>query len=74
MINQDKLTNPFIKVIWEDTPENFTQEKIKRLKSYFKKNQDLCKGKQQLLHLLLSVNFFNVSSRVSPSNTTAFVA
>ena len=37
MINQDKLTNPFIKVIWEDTPENFTQEKIKRLKSYFKK-------------------------------------
>jgi DNA repair exonuclease SbcCD ATPase subunit len=31
------LENPFIKVTWEDTPENFTQEKIKRLKSYFKK-------------------------------------
>jgi len=37
MVNKDELTNPFIKVIWEDTPENFTQEKIKRLKSYFKK-------------------------------------
>ena len=37
MVNKDELSNPFIKVIWEDTPENFTQEKIKRLKSYFKK-------------------------------------
>ena len=37
MVNKDELVNPFIKVIWEDTPENFTQEKIKRLKSYFKK-------------------------------------
>ena len=24
----DKLENPFIKVTWEDIPENFTQEKI----------------------------------------------
>lgn len=37
MIKKEQLSNPFIKVIWEDTPENFTQEKIKRLKSYFKK-------------------------------------
>jgi len=37
MVNKEELVNPFIKVIWEDTPENFTQEKIKRLKSYFKK-------------------------------------
>jgi len=37
MVKKDELVNPFIKVIWEDTPENFTQEKIKRLKSYFKK-------------------------------------
>ena len=29
--------NPFIKVEWEDTPENLTQEKIKRVKEYFKK-------------------------------------
>ena len=37
MIDTTKLDNPFIKVIWEDNPENFTQEKIKRLTSYFKK-------------------------------------
>lgn len=37
MVKKEQLSNPFIKVIWEDTPENFTQEKIKRLKSYFKK-------------------------------------
>jgi len=33
----DKLENPFIKVTWEDTPENFTQEKIKRVRSYFQR-------------------------------------
>lgn len=31
------MTNPFIKVEWEDTPENLTQERIKRVKSYFEK-------------------------------------
>ena len=30
-------TNPFIKVVWEDTPENFNNERLKRVKSYFKK-------------------------------------
>ena len=29
------LENPFIKVTWEDIPENFTQERIKRVRSYF---------------------------------------
>lgn len=29
--------NPFVKVVWEDVPENFTPEKIKRVKSYFQK-------------------------------------
>jgi len=29
--------NPFIKVEWEDTPENLTQERIKRVKTYFEK-------------------------------------
>lgn len=29
--------SPFIKVEWEDTPENLTQERIKRVKEYFKK-------------------------------------
>ena len=33
----DKLENPFIKVTWEDMPENFTQEKIKRVRSYFQR-------------------------------------
>ena len=28
---------PYIKVTWEDTPENFTQEKLARIKTYFKK-------------------------------------
>ena len=32
----DKLDNPFIKVTWDDIPENFTQERIKRVRSYFK--------------------------------------
>ena len=27
--------SPFIKVTWQDTAENFTPEKIKRVKSYF---------------------------------------
>ena len=30
-----KYNHPFIKVTWEDTPENFTPEKIRRVKSYF---------------------------------------
>lgn len=29
--------NPFIKVEWQDTPENLTQERIKRVKEYFKR-------------------------------------
>jgi DNA repair exonuclease SbcCD ATPase subunit len=29
--------NPYIKVTWQDTPENFTSEKISRVKSYFQK-------------------------------------
>ena len=27
--------NPFIKVLWQDTPENFSAEKMKRVKTYF---------------------------------------
>lgn len=29
------MNNPYIKVDWEDTPENLTQERIKRVKTYF---------------------------------------
>lgn len=31
------LDNPYIQVIWEDTPENFSQERIKSVKNYFQK-------------------------------------
>ena len=31
------LENPNIQVIWEDTPDNFTQERIKSVKQYFNK-------------------------------------
>lgn len=30
-----KYKNPNIKVVWKDTPENFTPEKLKRVKTYF---------------------------------------
>jgi len=32
-----ELENPYVKVVWEDAPENFTQEKIKSVKQYFQK-------------------------------------
>jgi DNA repair exonuclease SbcCD ATPase subunit len=33
----DKLENPYVQVVWEDAPENFTQEKLKNVKHYFQK-------------------------------------
>lgn len=30
-----KYNNPTIKITWEDSPENFTKERIRRVKSYF---------------------------------------
>jgi DNA repair exonuclease SbcCD ATPase subunit len=30
-----KLKNPFIRVVWEDVTENFSKERMKRVKSYF---------------------------------------
>ena len=33
----DKLENPFVRVIWEDTPGNFTKERLRRVKAYFQK-------------------------------------
>ena len=32
-----KFNNPSIQVVWEDLPENFTQDKIKSVKHYFSK-------------------------------------
>jgi len=31
------LDNPYVQVVWEDLPENFTQEKIKSVRHYFQK-------------------------------------
>jgi len=36
-IDIESLENPYVQVIWEDTPENFTQERIKSVKQYFMK-------------------------------------
>ena len=49
--------NPFIKVEWEDTPESLTQERIKRVKEYFKK-------KYNTIHV-------NVITKVAANNTNA---
>jgi hypothetical protein len=34
------LENPYVQVVWEDTPENFTQERIKSVKAYFQKKYE----------------------------------
>ena len=52
-----KYNNPFIKVTWEDIPENFTPEKIRRVKSYF---QDKYKGKNIQVITKSLVNTSNV--------------
>jgi DNA repair exonuclease SbcCD ATPase subunit len=36
-IDIESLDNPYVQVIWEDTPENFTQERLKSVKQYFQK-------------------------------------
>ena len=36
-LNVTKLENPYIQVVWEDSAENFTQERVKSIRSYFSK-------------------------------------
>jgi DNA repair exonuclease SbcCD ATPase subunit len=36
-LKTEDLENPYIQVVWEDTPDNFTQERIKRVRAYFTK-------------------------------------
>jgi len=38
-LDVELLENPYIQVVWEDTPENFTQERIKSVKQYFQKKR-----------------------------------
>ena len=49
------MSNPFIKVTWEDVPENFTPEKIKRVKSYFQEKYS-SKNVQVITKTLTNVN------------------
>ena len=46
----EKLENPFIRVIWEDIPGNFTKERLRRVKSYFQKkyNSKKCYGSNKI--------------------------
>ena len=34
-VNFESFENPYLHVVWEDTPENFTTERIKSVKTYF---------------------------------------
>ena len=36
-LDVSKLENPDVQVVWEDTAENFTQERIKSVTTYFSK-------------------------------------
>ena len=36
-IELGELENPYVQVVWEDTPDNFTQERIRSVKQYFQK-------------------------------------
>ena len=47
--------NPFIKVTWQDVPENFTPEKIRRVKSYFQEKYN-SKNVQVITKTLSNVN------------------
>ena len=61
------MTNPFIKVTWEDVPENFTPEKIRRVKSYFEKKYD-AKTVQVITKTLTNVNQTRLESLEASDN------
>ena len=66
-----KFENPTIQVVWEDLPENFTQDKIKSVKHYFQKKYNttnvnvLTKSKNVETHEMQSID---VSVNISDSN------
>jgi DNA repair exonuclease SbcCD ATPase subunit len=39
-LDTEKIENPYVQVVWEDTPDNFTQERIKRVRAYFEKKYE----------------------------------
>ena len=61
------MSNPFIKVTWEDVPENFTPEKIRRVKSYFEKKYN-AKSVQVITKTLTNVNQTRLESLEASDN------
>lgn len=61
------MSNPFIKVTWEDVPENFTPEKIKRVKSYFQEKYN-SKNVQVITKSLTNVNNTRLESLEASDN------
>ena len=59
--------NHFIKVTWEDVPENFTPEKIRRVKSYFEKKYN-AKTVQVITKTLTNVNQTRLESLEASDN------
>ena len=49
------MSNPFIKVTWDDVPENFTPEKIRRVKTYFQEKYGT-KSVQVITKSLTNIN------------------
>ena len=49
------MSNPFVKVTWQDVPENFTPEKIRRVKAYFQEKYS-SKNVQVITKTLSNVN------------------
>ena len=61
------MSSPFIKVTWEDVPENFTPEKIRRVKSYFEKKYN-AKTVQVITKTLTNVNQTRLESLEASDN------
>ncbi len=59
--------NPFIKVTWQDVPENFTPEKIRRVKSYFQEKYS-SKNVQVITKTLANVNETRLESLEASDN------
>lgn len=66
-LNNNTLENPYIKVTWEDVPENFTPEKIRRVKTYFEKKYNT-KTVQVITKNLTNVNQTRLQSLEASDN------
>jgi DNA repair exonuclease SbcCD ATPase subunit len=70
-LDLSSFENPIIQVVWEDLPENFTQDKIKSVKHYFSKKYNttnvnvLTKAKQTQTEDMQSID---VSVNISDAN------